>query len=235
MFKLKRSIPEHRYHLTRVSANKKLGGIPASTTSRSTCPTRCSLYDSGCYGEQGPLALHWRLISEGDRGVSLEEFCEQIAALPKFQLWRHDQAGDLPGDRVYLDAASVNKIVQANRGRHGFTFCHYDPFIPENAEVLQKANEQGFTVNLSAETLDEADAFFALGIAPVVVILPIDQTTTVKTPAGNTVMVCPATVGNTTCAICAICANPDRRFIIGFPAHGSGKAKAQAVFFMAKA
>lgn len=226
---------EHRYHLTRLSANMKLGGIPASVTSHSSCPDRCSLKSNGCYSEAGPLSWHWRRVSDGRRGTDLDDFCAQVKSLPKWSLWRHNQAGDLPGDQVLINHEDLHRIVQANRGRLGFTFTHYDPALPHNASAIREANEQGFTVNLSAETLDEADAFFALGIAPVVVILPVDQTTTVKTPAGNTVMVCPATISNTTCAICAICAKPDRKFVVGFPAHGSGKAKAQKVFFAAKA
>jgi len=225
----------HRYQMVRLSANSKLGGLPASTTSASTCPTRCSLRHNGCYAEAGHSGINFRAVSEGKRGGTLDEFCRQIKSLPRFSLWRHNQAGDLPGDQTLINHQEMHKIVSANRGRHGFTFTHYDPKIQNNAQVIGYANAQGFTVNLSAETLAEADEFVALGVAPVVVILPIGQTSTMKTPAGNTVMVCPATTSSTTCALCAICAKPERKFIIGFPAHGSGRAKAQKVFYMAQA
>jgi len=33
------------------------------------------------------------------------------------------------------------------------------------------------------------------------------------------------------CATCGICANATRKAIIGFPAHGSGAKRVQAVFF----
>lgn len=226
---------QHYYQLVRLSANSKLGGLPASTTSASSCPTRCSLRNNGCYAEAGPSGLNFRAVSEGRRGGTLEEFCKQVKQLPLRSLWRHNQSGDLPGDQVLIDHQALHKIVSANRGRHGFTFTHYSPSIQNNAQVIGYANTQGFTINLSAETLAEADEFLAVGVAPVVVILPVDQTTTLKTPGGNTVMVCPASISNATCALCGICAKADRKFVVGFPAHGSGKAKAQRVFFAAKA
>lgn len=226
---------EHRYQMVRLSANEKLGGLPASTTSSSTCPPRCSLHNNGCYAEAGHSGINFRAVSEGRRGGTLDEFCVQVQLLPKRSLWRHNQAGDLPGSGGHIDRKSLDKIVNANRGRSGFTYSHYDPRIPNNAKAIREANEEGFTINLSAETIAEADEYAALGVGPVAVILPIAQTANFKTPAGNHVTVCPASVSNTTCALCAICAVPDRKAIIGFPAHGSGKAKAQAIFFAAKA
>lgn len=230
-----RSSHAHRYHLTRASGNEKTGGIPVSTTSSSTCPKRCSLQSNGCYAESGPLVLHWRKVSEGSRGSNLPDFCTAIRGLPKHQLWRYAQAGDLPGNGHTIHKGDLDQLVWSNRGRHGFGYTHYDPRIPNNAIAIKEANQNGFTINLSAETLTEADEYVALGVGPVAVILPIGQTTNLKTPAGNHVIVCPASVSNATCAICAICAVADRKAIVGFPAHGSGKAKAQKVFFMAQA
>jgi hypothetical protein len=158
-----------------------------------------------------------------------------LRKLPKHQLWRFGQAGDLPGNGHFIQHESLDLIVHSNRGRNGFAYTHYDPRLPENADAIRKANEAGFTINLSAETLDEVDEFVALGVAPVVCVLPARQTTALKTPAGNTITVCPAAVSDTTCAICAICANSTRKSVIGFPAHGSGKAKAEKVFFMSPA
>lgn len=225
------NIAEHTYHLTRVSTNKKTGGIAVGTTSKSTCPKRCRLKGSGCYADSGPLAIHWNKVSRGERGSNLTDFCTQIRSLPKFSLWRYAQAGDLPGDGHTICTDSMDLLVHANRGRKGFTYTHYDPTIPTNADAIRQANEQGFTVNLSAETLAEADQYAALGVAPVVVLLPADQDASLKTPEGRHVIVCPAAITNTTCAICAICANADRRTIVGFPSHGTGKAKAQVMFF----
>jgi hypothetical protein len=227
---------EHRYQFTRMSANKKLGFMPASATSRSTCPSRCSLKgDGGCYAEDFHLRLNWNAIDKGKRGGTLDEFCEQIKTLPRGQLWRWAQAGDLPGDQMLIDHEQLHKIVSANRTRRGFGFTHYDPRVQSNAAAIGYANAQGFTLNLSAETITEADEFTSLGVGPVVVILPVGASENFTTPGGNTVKVCPATISDVTCSLCAICANPKRTNVIGFPAHGSGKAQVQRVFYMAKA
>lgn len=221
----------HTYHLTRISGNKKTGPIPVSTSSKSTCPS-CPLKGNGCYAESGPLRLHWDKVSGGSRGGTLTELCGAIRKLPKHQLWRWAQAGDLPGDADHIDTLALAELVDANAGRDGFGFTHYDPRVGDNAMALAHANDHGFTINLSANNLEHADELYALGIAPVVVVLPIDQTKPSKTPAGRHISVCPATVrDDVTCATCGICAVSSRKAIIGFPAHGSGAKKAQAMFF----
>ena len=93
------------------------------------------------------------------------------------------------------------------------------------------ANQIGFTVNLSAETLAQADAYAALGVAPVVVLLPAGMTKAVRTPAGRHVVVCPASLGSSDCLNCGICQQRDRIAIMGFPAHGSGARHVEAIFF----
>jgi len=225
----------HTYHLTRVSGNAKTGPIPVSTTSMSTCPT-CPLKGNGCYAESGPLRLHWNKVSSGDRGGTLTELCASIRKLPRQQLWRWAQAGDLPGADDLIDVAALAQLTQANQGRRGFGFTHYDAEIPANAAALTACNAAGFTMNLSANTLADADRLAATGAGPVVVGLSIDQTKPTRTPAGRFVAVCPATQrDDVTCATCGICAHATRRAIIGFPAHGSGAKKAQVIFFQPRA
>lgn len=222
---------QHQYHLKCLSANKKLGGIPASTTSQDSCPDNCSFKGNGCYGESGPISIHFRAVSGRKRGTDLDTFCESIRKLPKRSIWRHNQVGDLPGSKGQIHRPSLDKIVKANRGRHGFTFTHYPPNIKANAEAILQANSEGFTVNLSAETLAQADEFVALKCGPVVVTLPANQTTNLKTPAGSTVVVCPASIGDTTCALCALCAVSDRKSIVGFPSHGLGAKRVEKIFW----
>lgn len=224
---------EHTYHLTRVSANAKTGPIPVSTTSKSSCPRNCPLAGSGCYAESGPLALHWKAVSEKGRGYDLDKFCREIKRLPKHQLWRYGQAGDLPGDVDQIDDAALEAIVTANRGRRGFAYTHYPAHDPANARAIARANAEGFIVNLSANNLEHADELASLGVAPVVTLLPVGQDKPTTTPEGRFVAICPASVrDDVSCATCGICANPDRKAIIGFPVHGVGAKKAQKVFFM---
>lgn len=219
------------YHFTRVSRNRKTGPIPVTTTSENSCPPNCGLRRNGCYAESGPLAIHWRAVSQGLRGATFEELLQEINTLPRHALWRHNQAGDLtPSAPGVIDAEFLIRLARANRGRRGFTYTHYPP-TSENRAAIQQANDLGFTVNLSAQTLAQADAYADIRIAPVVVILPAGTDRPVRTPAGRHVVVCPAVLGSTNCLSCGICQQRDRVSIMGFPAHGARARKAQAVFF----
>jgi len=73
----------HRVHLTHSSSNSKTGPIPVSTTSADSCPPSCPLKKAGCYANGGPLAIHWREVTEGRRGTDWGTFCAKIAALPE--------------------------------------------------------------------------------------------------------------------------------------------------------
>lgn len=224
----------HAYHLTRQSNNAKTGPIPVSTTSKSSCPVACPLKGNGCYAESGPLAFHWEAVSSKGRGYDLEKFCQEIKQLPKRQLWRYGQAGDLPGDGDSINQTELAQIVDANKGRSGFAYTHY-PVTPSNGRAIAQANAGGFVVNLSANNLAHADELSRYKIAPVVCLLPPDTTKPVRTPEGRLVIVCPASIrDDVTCATCGICAS-QRRAIVGFPAHGTGKTKAHKVFMMKQA
>ena len=61
-------------HLTTKSSNKKVGPIPVSTSSHLNCPQTCPYLNNGCYADGGPLALHWRKVTEGERGDTWDEF-----------------------------------------------------------------------------------------------------------------------------------------------------------------
>ena len=207
-------------HLSLKSANAKTGPIPVSTSSKSTCPTDCAMRDA-CYASAGPLALHWGAVSNGTRGTDWQTFVDQIAALPDGQLWRHNQAGDLPGDGSTVDPVALGALVAANRGKRGFTYTHYRD--SESIAWVRHANAWGFTVNLSANDLSDADRLADTGAGPVVVVLSSDQTDNTVTPSGRRVVVCPATQrDDVSCATCQLCQR-QRSTIVGFPAHGSRK------------
>jgi hypothetical protein len=223
---------EHNYHFMRVSGNAKTGPIPVTTTSADSCPPTCSFKGNGCYAESGHMAIHWKAVSERKRGGTLDELCAQVTALPRHQLWRHNQAGDLPVTKPgQIAAGALRKLVAANKGRRGFTYTHHKP-TASNRKLVAEANANGFTVNWSAETLAQADEYADLQAGPVVCVLPADQTVPVRTPAGRLVAVCPASIGNTDCLNCGICQQRDRQAIVGFPAHGSGAKRVQKVFFL---
>lgn len=208
------------YHLTPVSKNVKTGPIPVTTTSNDTCPTDCAMR-AGCYAGSGPLALHWSAVSAGKRGGSLEDLTAAVRALPDDQLWRHNQAGDLPGNGSTIDPAALGELVLANMGKRGFTYTHYRD--ADSLAWVRHANDWGFTVNLSANDLSDADALADADAGPVVVVLPSTVTANTATPAGRKVVVCPATQrDDVSCATCQLCQR-QRSVIVGFPAHGTRK------------
>jgi hypothetical protein len=55
------------FHLTLKSRNVKTGPIPVSTSTRKTCPDSCPFKNNGCYAESGPLAIHWKAVTQGKR------------------------------------------------------------------------------------------------------------------------------------------------------------------------
>jgi hypothetical protein len=214
-----------RYHLTLKSENRKAGKIPVSVTSSDSCPRTCGQFKT-CYAKGGPLAMHWRAVDAGRSGMGLRAFCRAIAALPAGQVWRHNAAGDLPGKNERIDRRALQQIVEANKGRKGWTYSH-KWHSEENLAAIRSANEQGFTINLSCDSLAEVDAARAQGL-PAVVTLPADVRQNFRTAQNNLVVLCPAaTHANVSCATCKLCAWKERQVTVGFPAHGSRAALVQ--------
>ena len=229
------------------SRNAKVGAMPVSTTSDDTCPDVCPLKAAGCYAKAWPLGMLWQSLSRTTAGelfrsggnmiksLKWSAFCDMVAALPKGTLWRHNQAGDLPGQGDAIDTVALAQLVKANKGRRGFTYTHKPingPHGKVNAKVIKAANARGFAVNLSADNLREADKLVDASVGPVVVVLPdtVQGHADITTPKGRRVVVCPATyLEPVSCATCQLCQRQERKVIVGFPAHGASKRKAAAI------
>ena len=219
------------FHITPKSKNVKVGKMAVTTSTATTCPTSCPFKSNGCYADSGPLKLHWDKVTRKERGDDWATFIDKIKDLPTGSKWRHNQAGDLPGDMEKLDNEKCIELAKANKGKRGFTYTHYDVLDNfQNAITVNIMNHLGFTVNVSANNLEHADKLCDLNIAPVATVLPIDQTTNTVTPKGRKVVVCPATYkDDVSCASCMLCEKWDRNVVVGFPAHGTSKKKASAI------
>ena len=220
------------FYLNKKSKNKKTGKMPVSTSDRGTCPDSCPFKNNGCYAEGYPLKGRWDEVTTGKRGSLFSDFVNQVKALPVNILWRHNQAGDLPGDGKNIDRSSLLTLAGANAGKRGFTFSHYDVETNKhNRAAIATANAKGFTINLSANNLDHADKLTDLDIGPVATVLPYDfDTRKTTTPKGRIVAQCPATYrDDVTCKTCGLCQKQSRKVIVGFPAHGNSKKKASTV------
>jgi hypothetical protein len=219
------------YHITLKSKNAKVGPMAVTTSTATTCPTSCPFKDNGCYAYGYPLKGHWDKVTEGERGDDWSAFIDKIKDMPAGSKWRHNQAGDLPGDMEKLDDEKCIELAKANKGKRGFTYTHYDVLDNfQNAITVNIMNHLGFTVNVSANNLEHADKLCDMDIAPVATVLPIEQTTNTVTPKGRKVVVCPATFkDDVSCSSCMLCEKRDRNIIVGFPAHGTSKKKASAI------
>lgn len=171
---------------------------------------------------------HWRRVTRGVDTPVWSQFLDSIRKLPDGQLWRHNQAGDLQGKDDAIDAKALRELTAANTGRRGFTYTHY-PATKENVKAVRAAVKGGFTVNLSADTLGEADELVKLGL-PVVAIVPPGWREW-RTPAGNRITLCPAQLKEyMTCAVCGLCQKADRHAIVAFEAHGARRSAVMRTF-----
>ena len=231
-----------KFLITHKSGNRITGPIMITTSPRTTCPLACPFRKDGhsaeaglCYAEHGHLGHYiWSGLDKTRAGqmisgripvYSFTQLREAITALPEGTLWRHNQAGDLPSDDMKTIARDrLRQLVAANKGRRGFTYTHFDVVKNRaNRATVREANADGFTINLSADTLAEADELADAECGPVTVVLSALQMENTITPAGRKVVICPARVRHDmTCATCGICAQ-QRKAIIGFPALGPKK------------
>jgi hypothetical protein len=215
-------------HLTLKSSNVKTGPIPVSTSAADTCPEACPFKKDGCYADSGPLALHWSKVTSGNRGFDWSSFLAKVRSFPAGQLWRHNQAGDLPGVGDKVDAKALRDLVDANIGKRGFTYTH-KPLSLGNLSAIRSANKRGFVVNLSANSVSHADKLVKTGL-PVAAVVPNDSADRFTTPEGNRVVVCPAQrVDGISCNTCRLCAKGNRGFNVGFKPHGTGAKRVQRI------
>jgi len=239
-----------KFLLTLDSKNHKTGKMPVSTSPDSTCPESCPFRNNGCYADYGPIKIWWEACSQVRANINkaYNYFLRRVRDLiPEGMVWRHNQCGDLMpenghANRIDVDAAIA--LAEANRGKRGYTYTHF-PVIEQkgtskvdaaiNRMILQVMNTLGFTVNISANSINHADAIKAAGVkSPVNTVLPerymkegIRRETT---PGGNVLIVCPNPTQGITCTEGLLCMQPKRKTIIGFPAHGTGKKRAEAIF-----
>jgi hypothetical protein len=223
------------YKFVRVSGNQKTGPMAVTFSGSNTCPDSCPLKNRGCYASLGYVAMVWRKVDSRKLGYDFKSLLRDISSLYKGELWRHNVAGDLPGESDKIDTKSLMQLARASKGRRGFTYTHkpvsarspkMEVVVESNRKVIHKVNKTtDFTINLSANNVKQADEYMKLGIAPVVTILPEDTIKSFKTPGGHMVKVCPHYTKGIQCHVCKLCYDKNRKSIIGFPVHGAQRNK----------
>lgn len=207
------------------TGNSKTGAMLLVRSPRSTCPDSCGLKGNGCYAENAPTVWHW--VDQDEKGVDFATVLYSIRTLPKKSLWRLFEAGDFEGDGEFISATQVVALLAANQGKRGFGYTHY-PVFP-NLEVLQLMNASGLTINVSADTIEQAVVYRSLGLPTTLLVSENYPKDTVVN--GMRIVVCPnqsvvkPNGKKPQCLDCQLCQIADRDYIIGFRAHGTKKRK----------
>ena len=225
-----------KIRLTEESKNKKLGKMPTTTTERKSCPDSCRWKNGDCYGEKYHTSMIWKETETGINKRWGKKFSnswnDTMKAIKNFpesvDIWRHNQIGDLPNkgnDNESIDEKKLDQLVKANNGRRVICFTHkHSRKHPDfkngkidykNIELIKKANDNGFTMNLSANDLEHADELAKHGL-PVAVV--VDEHTT-ATPDGRPVAMCLSQTKGLTCKQCKLCSVNTRKTIVGFLKH----------------
>lgn len=204
------------FKFVRVSSNAKTGKIPVVYSSRNTCPDSCPMKGTECYAEYGPVRLAW---NRAESGISANELAKEIAKLPREGVWRYGVAGDLPGVGESVDVQALDLLIRANSARDVIAYSHKKS--EQAIEAIRDANQRGFTINVSADSVSEADHYYRQDL-PTVLTVPSDAPEITYTESGARVVVCPAqTRSDVTCESCRLCSVSSRRVIVGFRAHGT--------------
>ena len=217
----------------KLSSNSKIGKIPATNSSRLTCPDSCPFKLNGCYADGYYTSLNWNKVTSGERGSEWPEFLASIKAIKPAQLWRHNVSGDLrptANNKELIDSKALTELATANSDSRGFAYTHYRP-SKHNIRAIRKANKLGFTVNLSANSVAQSIEYKkAFPDLPVVTVAPSDIGTGTRTIDGQKIVVCPATYKDkVTCKTCKLCSVSNRDSVVAFPAHGTQSKKADII------
>ena len=131
-----------------------------------------------------------------------------------------------PDGQELINLALLKQLIDANKasGAKGYTYSHHK-LNTHNLEALKYSNSNGFTINASCESLEQADRARALGL-PAVCVVPSDEVTPERSPDGHKVTVCPAQLHEkVSCSNCKLCSYSNRSQVVAFLAHGAREKK----------
>lgn len=229
------------------SSNPKTCNIIQSYSHRVTCPNRCPLKNNGCYADSFHTSRQWdRCNDEEDKryianGHDLVLDLMSAVALhskrgEKSILFRHNVAGDIAlpnsdmidGERLNTIVKSCNKVssILNNINLMGYTYTHCSLTV-QNFKKVKKAQNRGFTVNFSCETIEEVKKVKFAGCNAVLTSVNPHETVKALKKEGLKSLQCPAqTIEGMNCKKCKLCAR-DREAVVIFEVHGNGSKKAK--------
>lgn len=209
-----------------VTKDKKTGLMSATYTSNNSCPLRCPFRVSKtCYAMFGPCYLHF--VKEMDKfGIPVEMLLEKIKNTAHLNIVRHNIAGDIAKSGTNdIDEDLVELLTETYKkaGVSAYTYTHCEQ-NERNYEIVKEASENGFIINFSTETVENAIDAVKHGVNAVLAVNKMNGK--VKVVDGVVFVKCPADAKNGKyCANCGICYQKNRKQVVVFEAHGGGKKK----------
>ena len=230
------------YRFIENTNSRKVGAMAVSYSPRQTCPDTCPLKNGKCYGENFPISLHWNNYSK-DLTDNYDKFIDEIKLYRKYngnKIWRHNIVGDLVADKDFkINAKKLYQLIDANNKGAVICYTHHHTIKDKNGKNkvsrynlnrIKEANELGFTINLSADTIDQAKQLYNKTKLPTAVSLPVTknkykklskdkQADYKKELLKDKIVICPEQTHDVKCIDCKLCNKSDRKVIIGFLEH----------------
>ena len=207
------------------TSNSKIGknkGIGTVMITADSCPDTCKLKGQGCYAEAGFVGMHWRKLNKGETGTDWVGLAEQVKTKqPKSGVVRFGVAGDLPqhGRTGEINGNLVGLLQGIFSGLKVYGYTHHRQ-SPHNLQIIQQMAANGWFVNFSCDSLQDAVDTVKRGHSAVCVV-PHTETRKRWHVDGVPVVVCPAqTREGMDCATCQLCMH-ERRCVVAFRAHGA--------------
>jgi len=213
------------------SENAKIGFAAATYASiEATCPASCRLRGSGCYAQNGHVALHARRLDSAATPLqaarheaSLLDAAQGIRGVPL----RLHVSGDTRTAAAARILAGALLRWRSRGGGSVWTYTHAWRTVPRAA--------WGSAVSIlgSAEDTRHGAAILEAGYAPAVVVDTVPADGRAFERDGVTWIPCPQQTRGRTCTECRLCFDADalaaRRSGIAFAAHGAGRKRALTV------
>lgn len=210
----------------RDSKNSKLGSNVRATYREvgPTCPSTCEhLKSKSCYAMYAFVNIHAK--KSGYHPSDSEAIYDYLKGLPEGKAIRHHVSGDFlkPGDLI--DDEYIDAVLKGHNERddlEGWSYTHAWKRLDAN----RMNGAKSLTVNASCDS--EEEVFQALEAGwPVTTVVPEDHQGGYISKEGKSarVVICPSQTNDLSCSECKLCWRKNRKAVVAFRVHGSGKAK----------
>ena len=203
------------------SENTKLGGMSTTYAAKGSCPASCPLLKSGaCYGNMGPIANVWKMVSGSNPVAIAKEEAAKIDGLSGDRNLRIHTLGDAKTPEAANIVSEAAERYMKRGKRIAFTFTHAWRTVP-------RTKWGKVSVIASCETAEDVIKARGLGYATALIV-PEHKQATAYVHEGLKVIPCPQQTGRSpSCQKCRLCLHDDKLkaavVTIQFHAHGPSK------------